>query len=510
LVTVGVLITWVLITVAARFLLDLDLPLSVLLGALLVVTGPTVVIPLLRHVRPRGQVASLVKWEGILNDPIGAALAVLVFEAIVAGGWREGSAVALTGLAETLIGGVVLGLVGALVMLVLMRFYHIPDYLESSFTLMMVFVVYTASDMIQEESGLLSVTVMGIAMANQRKVAVQHIVEFKENLRVLLISSLFIFLAARLDPGSLRLLGWGSPIFLLFLIAVVRPLAVFGSTPGSGLRWQEKVFLSWMAPRGIVAAAVASVFAIRLEEAGYEQGRMLVPLVFMIIVGTVAFYGLTAAPVSRRLGISGGAPAGCLLVGAHSWARDITEALQKAGIPVLVADNNRGNIAAARLAGLPTYYGNILAESVPEQLPLEGIGKLIALTANDEVNSLAALHFAEVLGRREVYQLPGLETGGGASDPESLSRDIRGRLLFEPGATYSELSRRFRRGRIVKATSLSQEFDFEAFRARYGPDLLVLFVIEGEILKVAVADESLEPRRGQTVLALVEPVENET
>jgi hypothetical protein len=368
---------------------------------------------------------------------------------------------------------------------------------------MMVVVLYTVSDSIQPESGLLSVTLMGIALANQRWVTVKQIVEFKENLRVLLISVLFILLAARLDVESLYVLGWSSLVFLVVLIVVVRPATVFFSTIRSGLDWREKMFLSWMAPRGIVAAAIASVFALRLGEEGFAQATALVPVVFVVIVGTVLFYGLTAAPAARRLGISGGTPQGCLLAGAHPWARKIGEALQKAGLDVLLVDSNRANVSSARMSGLAAVHSSILAESMPDELPLDGIGKLLALTANDEVNSLAALHFSDVFGRKEVYQLPS-KASKSEKDTEELPAELRGRMLFGSELTFTHLSRRFAGEARLKTTTLSEEFDYDAFRELYGESAAPLFVLEGKTLRVATGRDSLSPKPGHTVIALVE------
>ncbi len=504
LVTLGVLTAWILGSLAAALILGLDPMLSALLGAILVVTGPTVILPLVRHVRPRGRVGPLIKWEGILNDPIGVMLSVLVFEVILAGGWENGSSTALLGLVKTLIPGAAIGLAGAVVVVLLIRFHRLPDFLQSPFVLMAVVAVYTASDLVMEESGLLSVTLMGIALANQRYVVIKHIIEFKENLRVLLLSFLFILLAARLEPASLRVLNPRSVVFLLVLIAVVRPAAVFLSTFGTGLTWREKVFLSWMAPRGIVAAATAPLLAYPLVGMGYRGADILVPQVFLVIVGTVALYGLTAAPLARRLGVAGGRREGCLVVGAHSWARSIAGALQRNGVPVLLVDSNRANLAAARLEGIPVHQANVLAESLPEELPMDDLGRFLALTANEEVNSLAALHFSEVLGRDEVYQLPMEEDDGEEAQDESLSRHLRGRMLFGADQTYRTLNRRFEAGAVVKSTKLSETFDYEAFRERYGDSARLLFVVDGGALKISVAGEKLSPRPGQAVIALVD------
>jgi hypothetical protein len=275
---------------------------------------------------------------------------------------------------------------------------------------------------------------------------------------------------------------------------------------GSGLNWREKTFLALMAPRGIVAAATTSVFAIRLEELGYEEAGVLVPIVFLVIVGTVAIYGLGAGPAARLLGLAGGPPQGVLLVGAHRWARQLAEAVQKAGFDVLLLDSNRAHVKAARLAGLPAHHGNALAEELPEYLPLESLGRLLAITPNDEVNSLAALHFAENWETRNVYQLVPPEERD--LEETAVASTLRGRFLFGAGLTYDALTARFRKGAVIKSTKLSEEFTYQRFRERYGEEAVLLFVVDGSRLVVSIAREKLDPKPGQTVIALVEEPED--
>jgi hypothetical protein len=341
---------------------------------------------------------------------------------------------------------------------------------------------------------------MGVILANQSSVPVKHIIEFKENLRVLLIAALFILLAARVAPADFTALGWRGPLFVAFLVLVARPLSVLVATLGTSLKPKERVFLAWLAPRGIVAASVASVFALRMGEAGGS----LVPATFLVIVGTVAVYGLTAAPLARRLGLSNPNPQGILLASAHAGARAIAKAVKAAGFPVLLVDNNRSNVTAARLEGLPCAFTSVLSEDALDGVPQSGLGRLLALTPDDEVNALAALHFREVFGRAEVYQLPPRK--GGSPRVESAAPHLRGRYLFAPGATYDALDERFAVGEVVKTTKLSPEFDWAAFRGRYGEDALPLFVVtEAGALQVCVAEKPPAPRPGQTVICLVRP-----
>lgn len=506
LITIGLLATWLFSAAAAHFVLGFSPALATLLGAILVVTGPTVIGPLLRQIRPRGQVAQVAKWEGILNDPVGAILAVLVFEAIIAGGIERGILLALLGILRALLVGGLIGAMSGGAMILLLRRYWVPDYLQSPLTLMIVTGGFTISNLVQGESGLLAVTVMGIVLANQQRVPVKHISEFKENLAVLLISSLFILLAARLRPSDMAAIGAESFAFLAILVLVVRPGAVALSAIGSDLSARERVFLGWMAPRGIVAAAVASVFALELTRAGHPEAARLVPVTFLVIIGTVTIYGLTAMPLARWLGIATPNPQGALIIGAHPWARAIAGTLQEQNYPVLVVDTVHPHIAAARMAGLPTHYASILSETVLDEIDLGGIGRLLALTANDEVNALAALHFADLFGRAEVYQLP-LE-GSESTPSDEISQQLRGRLLFGAGMTYARLTAHAATGAVIKKTHLTEQFDFKAFQELYGENAIPLFLImENGDLTVFTADDPPEPRPGQKLISLVAAVE---
>ena len=504
LVTIGVLVTWVLSTAAAYYLFDLDFRLALLLGAVLVVTGPTVIIPLLRHVRPSGKSGSIMKWEGIVIDPIGAMLAVLVFEAIISASVAQASEqVVLSVIKAAVIGGVS-GLLGAKFIMIVLRRYWVPDFLQNPMALMIVVLAFTVSDYFQSESGLLAVTVMGIVLANQKSVSVKHIIEFKETLRVLFISSLFIILAARLTPEEVQyLMQFNSIIFLLLMIFIIRPLCVFFSTISTGLNVKEKVFLSWMAPRGIVAAAVSSVFALRLAEAGFVGAERLVDITFLVITATVTVYGLTASPLARYLGIASPNPQGVLFVGAHDWARAIAKMLQDSGYHVSLVDSNWANISAARNDGLKSYYENILLEDISEDVDLNSTGKLVALTSNEEVNSLSALHFVELFGRSQVYQLA-KHSKFSARSEASIPQHLRGRLLFSSEATYDHLTERFTSGAVIKKFTMTEDFNYESFKSLYENALPMFIIKESGELVVCTSETKPAPTKGQHLIALVD------
>jgi NhaP-type Na+/H+ or K+/H+ antiporter len=502
-VTIGVLVAWILSTAAAFYILDYEFPIALLFGAILVVTGPTVIMPLLRHIRATGRISAVARWEGIVNDPIGAILAVLVFEAILVSGVQESSITVVISVLETIGVTAVFGVLVALGLVQMMKRYWIPEFLHSSVMLMAVIGAFTISNIFQKESGLFTVTIMGIIMGNQRAISVKHIIEFKENLGVILLSGLFIILAARIEIDQLTNLELSSGLFLLVLILVIRPASVLLSTIGSGLNWREKTFLIGMAPRGIVAAAVTAIFALELSrKTGYASASLMVPEMFLIIVGTVTIYGLGALPLARWLKLAQPNPQGVLIAGAHSWSRAIARALRENGFKVLLVDTNRENLNKARLEGCQTLYASILSEFIIDEPEVNGMGRLLALTSNDEVNSLASLHFAEVFGRREVYLLPPKK----ASDKkkEAISQPLRGRLLFDEELTFSEFDNRYSAGAEIKVSRLTEQYNYNAFLQQYSGRAIPLIKINtDQTLSIFTIDAKNNPQTGDTIISLI-------
>lgn len=499
LITIGVLVTWISIGVLAFFLLDLPLMLSVLLGAILVVSGPTVIGPLLRHVRLPHNTDATLEWESILIDPVGALLAVLVFEVIItASGPAAGTALFLLGMVRILLAGTVLGLAGAYVLIRMIRKFWIPDFLQNPFSLALVITVFTLSNLLAEESGLLAVTIMGIVLGNQKSVALRDIIEFKEDLRILIISLLFIILTARLKLSDLAVIDFRAVLFIVVLIVLCRPAAVMLSAIGSRLHIREKIFVAFMAPRGIVAAAVSSIFALRLVESGYPMADRLVPLTFFVIIVTVFFYSALASPLSKVLKIAEPKPSGFLIVGAHLLARKIGIALFDAGCRIMLVDNQRANIKAARMAGLPCIYSNVFTNNIR----LCGIGRLLALSPNDELNALAVLHYLKIFDHMEVYQLPAdVEE---IDSEEALPRHLRGRFLFDKQAGFSHLYGRMLGGGIIKTVKLTKNFTYEDFSDHYDGSDIPMFAIDASgVVEPVTTDVSPNFSPGQTLIALV-------
>ncbi len=519
LITLGVLISWVLTSLAVSFVLGLNLRLAILLGAILVVTGPTVVAPLLRNIRPIPKVGSILKWEGIVVDPIGAILAVLVFEELLVSAASEGHvAGAFAILGGTILIGLVIGSVSAVALTFVLSRYWVPDYLHGVLILATALATFAVSNAMMHESGLVTVTMLGIFLANQKSVSINQIVEFKEHLGVFLISCLFVVLGSRLNLQAIYSLGWNGVIFLVLLIAVIRPLSVLISLLGTETTLKERLFFGLIAPRGIVAAAVTSVFALKIitqsashpELADFaQQARQLVPITFLVIIGTVGVYGLSASMLARKLGLSDADPQGLLLAGGQTWVRNLAGLLKKHNVAVVLVDTNYHNVAAAKMEGLNAYCGSILSDKTQHEANLNGIGRLLAMTGNDEVNLLACQEYTHVFGRAGVYQLP-LNPKAVGNRSKKLGH-MPGRILFDGKMSFRTISQLLEAGFEIKATTLSEEFDYEDFVQRYGINAKLLFLITADKqVKVVTVESKLQPTAKQTVIALVPKVVNET
>lgn len=504
LVTVGAFISWLLGALGAYYLLHLSLSLSVLLGAILVVTGPTVIGPLIRQLKPTGQISSILKWEGIMIDPIGAMLAVLVFQGILLGGFQQALTASLIGVAKTLFIGFTIGGIGALLMTFLLRHHLLPDFLQNPFSLMMVVLVYTVSNLLQDEAGLLAATMMGILLANQKVANVKKIVEFKENLRVLLISGLFLILAARVSFSQLAIINLGSICFLFFLILVVRPMSVWFSTIGSKLTGKERLFLSALAPRGIVAAAVASVFSFELAHAGIVNAELLMPLTFLVIIGTVLLYSLLSHPLGKHLKLIHPNPQGLLMVGASEWIRKLAYLMKKNNFEVQIIDTNYEHVAAARMNGITAFHGDALSSSAVDELDLQRVGYLLAMTPNDQVNALAVLRFTPILGSTHVFQLAPAQRKNNTKEEIQKKDHLEGRILFNSKAHYSKIEELVRQGAEFKKVKLTEKFDYDAFKKYYNNEVFPLLLISPQQeITLLTSEKEQTPKAGQTLISLV-------
>lgn len=506
-VTGGVLITWMVITLATHWIMGFNWSLSFLFGALVVVTGPTVIVPMLRTVRPKARVANILRWEGIVIDPIGALLAVLVFDFIISSHHgAEGLGHVFLEFGKTVLIGAAFGVAAGHALGILLRRHWIPEFLHNIVTLSVVLAIYTASNHLREESGLLAVTIMGIWMANMRKVPMEDILNFKESLSILLISSLFIILAARIDLQELAAVGWSALAVFLVIQFIARPIKILASTWGSDLSWQEKAMLGWIAPRGIVAAAVSALFALRLEDAGFEQAPLMVSLTFAIIIGTVVLQSATARPMAVKLGVAEPEPRGLLIIGANKVARQIALALKEQGFRTLLTDSHWPNVSEALLVGLDAFWGNAISERADRHLDLVGIGKMLGLSQNDHLNVLAAQRYAREFGKGAVYVLPPPPAKSGEG-VHTASQENRGELLFGEDIPYAKLASLISKGAEIKATRLTESFTWEQYKEQYGNRAIPLFAVspKGSLRIFGDSHHPIKPGAGWTILALIKP-----
>jgi len=473
-VSIGMVVTWLITTLATRFFFEVSWEVATLFGAIMVVTGPTVVAPILRTVRPVSSIASILKWESIVIDPIGASLAILIYEFIIIGGGREALGHTLIIFGQLLIVGSLIGAVAGYLFGQCLRYYLIPEFLQNICTLGVVFGIFALADIFQPESGLVTVTVFGIWLANMRGVDLENILAFKETLSILLISLLFVILAARIDFADLQELGWGALFICLVIQFLARPLSVMVSTFGSTLSQAERHFMAWIAPRGIVAAAISSLFALKLEKYGYDDATILVPLVFMVIIFTVLLQSLTAVPLAKMLRVTLPEPEGFLIFGGNRLARTIAKGLLDNDIKVMVSDSLKERIARAEEEGIPVYRGNPLFAHAEYNLQLAGLGNLLALSAFASENIAAAYHYRREFGKNNIYTLQALSEQN--SSKATISQ-LRGRKMFTGNRSYAVLSKMIEKGATVNQATMKKKFDVTEFHEEFGNDAVPLFAI---------------------------------
>ncbi|TOG66875.1 cation:proton antiporter [Vibrio parahaemolyticus] len=502
-VSIGAIISWAATSVATHYFLGFTWELAMLFGSLTVVTGPTVIVPLLRTVRPNSTLANILRWEGILIDPLGALFVVMVYEFIV-----SHSAVNSMEVFGTIIAvGVILGVASGAAVATVLRRAWLPEYLQPFAVLMVVLGVFSVSNHIESEAGLLTVTVMGMWLANAKDINIQQILHFKEHLTILLITGLFIFLAARISLDDFAALGSGALLLFVFMQLVSRPLSIFLSTMRSNLNLKDKLFLSWVAPRGIVAASISSLFAIKLTEYGVDEASLLVPMTFMVIIGTVVLQSATARPMAIALGVAEPAPRGFLLIGANRVAREIGQALARYDRRVLMTDSNWEYISQVRMMGLDYYYGNPISSHADDNLNMIGIGQVVALTPDQHFNIMACMQFVDEFGEDKVHCLQKVKTNGNGSEKHSVAQEYHGKLLMGGNVSYTQLASLLSRGAEIKHTKLSENFTYQDYLEHHKTNLVIpLFNVEDKG-KIQFCDDpdQFTPSTTSTIVSLILP-----
>ena len=510
LVTLGLVISAVLTTELSHWLLGLSWEIAALLGAITAVTGPTVITPILRTVRPNAKISNILRWEGTLIDPIGALLALLIFGFVMTAQGHETIHHILFKFSQEIAIGLLMGVVFGYWLGIAIRRHWFPDFLHNVATLTIVLGVFTLSNRVDEGSGLLAVTIMGVWLANMKGVPVDEILGFKESLSILLISGLFILLAARIPIAHIADIAGSACVLFLAVQFVVRPISIAACTYGSDLTWRERCLLAWIAPRGIVAAAVAAVFAMRLRINQVPDANLLVLLTFLVIIGTVFFQGITSRWVASLLKVSEPEPKGFLIIGANIVARSIANALEKHGFRTLLAGLNWDSSRVARMENLKTYFGNPVSEHADRHLDLVGIGRLLALSPQDDINALSCMRYRSEFGRKNVFALPTQpKTRTSTLDKYAVASHHKGNTLFGDGLHFQFLKEMFEAGAAVHSTLLTESFDYKSYRQCHQNRAIPLFAInpKGQ-LHVFSTEHSPHPSTGWTLLSLIPKEEN--
>jgi NhaP-type Na+/H+ or K+/H+ antiporter len=454
LITLGSAITFFGSGIVAHYIFGLGWDLSFLFAGLIIVTGPTVITPILRNIPLKRDISTVLKWEGILIDPIGALVAVLVFEFISVGGGGGFTKTALIEFGKILLFGTTFGFTFAHALMYAVNKKLIPHYLLNVVSLSTVLLVFVESEVFAHESGLLAVVVMGMVLGNGNLKNLKELLYFKESLSVLLISILFILLAANINMSDLMLLyTWKTAALFAIVVFIIRPLSVFASTMNSRLKLNEKLFISWVGPRGIVAAGIASLFGSKLLKAGVEGAEYITPLVFMIVLGTVLLNATTARLFAKLVGVFLKSSNAILIVGASNPSRLIASFLKDKGKRVVIIDSNKNFINQAKDEDLEALAVNIYDDELRDNIELNDVGYLIAMTGNDAVNKYAITNFSTIFGEHGAFRLATSLEVINATDTERQG-------FFTPKDDYINLSEAFRENPTIKEVTIKSEEEY--------------------------------------------------
>lgn len=491
-------IAWILGTAAAHYGAGLSWEISALLGGIMIVTGPTVIGPMLRTLRVPARVRNILKWEGIVNDPIGALLAVGIYAYITYEGPDANIAVISM---DVLAASFIAGLLGAALGFAITWLFprgHVPEYLKAPFLLITVIAGFVIADLIKHETGLITVTVMGVVMANRHIYSSQALHRFKEDLAVLLISGVFIILSATLDWETVQQFQFRFIVFLILLLFLVRPISVLVALLFTSVPWRERLFIAWIAPRGIVAVAITGLFALRLTEYGMPGAEALVPLSFAVVIATIFAHGFSAAWVAEKLGIAEGKGEGVLIVGATRWSVALGKLLKKMDVDVMIADTSRFALRRAKQEELRIHQGDILDEAHNDNVDLGEFQHLIVATDDDSHNQLITADLGPEMGFDQITRL--------SNDSRGKSKVGYGRILFESGADFTSLLDRERAGWRFSKTNITPVFSEEEYRRNLGEGEEPLAVLkeDGRLLFFATEARPVI-ETGDVVISFVAP-----
>ena len=508
LITLGSFVTLITAGIAAHFIIGLNWPLSFLFSSLIIVTGPTVITPILRNLAIKKDISTILKWEGILIDPIGALAAVLVFEFISVGNdhGTKYTQDALIEFGKIIIIGFSIGFTSAYAFAMVLKHKMIPHYLLNVMVLTLVLGVFVLSDLFAHESGLLAVVIMGMVLGNMKLDALKEVIYFKETISILLISILFILLSANMDISDLELiLNWNSLILFAIVVLIVRPLGVFLSSANSDLKFNEKLFISWVGPRGIVAAGIASLFGLKLTMQGVENANYITPLVFMIVLGTVLLNATTARLFARITNVLLKKSEGILIIGASKFARLIATYLTDNNRRVVLLDSNPKHIEYAKQDNIEALEYNIYSDNLMENIELNDIGFLMALTGSNSINEYAISKLGKTFGEEGAFRLISTKE---MQDP--LNNPDNG--LFSNTDDYINISEVVRDYPIINEIDISSKEQYIKIIEETKKELksIPIFIKDnkGEVLIIPSNSEDMPIEEGNKLMYLGKKLEN--
>lgn len=500
-VTIGAFIAWIAGSLAAHYIAGLSWEVAFIIGGLFIVTGPTVILPLLRQARLKPRPAAILKWEGIVVDPFGALLAVFAFETIKFIN-DEVTAKAMMLFVGASLFSVFLGWGTSRLLGSAFEKGRIPEYLKAPILFGLVLFVFVLSDEIMHETGLLAVTAMGMTMANMRLTTLQDIRHFKENISVLLISGIFVMLTASLDPHILiEILNPKIVLYVLAMLFIVRPLSIWLSTIGTDLTNRERTLIGWIAPRGIVALTVSGYFATILLDNGYEDAELLTALTFALVFSTVVVHGFSIGWLAKKLNLTTPEESGVVLIGSSRFVAELAKNIQEAEHQVLVVEDSWGGLSNARKIGLPTYMGDILSEHTGYHLDLTPYRYILAMTKVDVYNSHVCADFTPDLGRDLLFQTSTHKRSAGQQFNLTT-----GQFLFTPNLSINELEERMTSGFVFRKTLLTNQYSYTQYLRERDDQSILLYIMraDGE-LEFYTAEKELQAQTGDTIVTLSTP-----
>ncbi|SDE65968.1 NhaP-type Na+/H+ or K+/H+ antiporter [Paracoccus isoporae] len=500
LVLIGAPLGWLLSSLALAYIAGLSWQSAIVFGGVMIVTGPTVIAPLLRTARLFNRPAQLLQWEGIVNDAVGALVAVIALEVVLVRQQELSAADAIWTVVSGVVFACLVGFAAAMAVVKAFRESLVPEYMKVPLLFVLVLAAFAMANMVLHESGLLAVTVMGLIIANANLPSYAEIYRFKEQATTLLLSGVFILLAAGVNFEMLGLLNWRSALFIVAVILLVRPATVMASLAGTPIPWKERLLVAFTGPRGVVLLAISGIFAERLVAEGVSDGAVLQPLAFVLVLSTVVLHGFSLKPLAQKLELSSGETPGMIVVGGSAFSTGLATALINADVKVLITDPNRGMLRSAREGGVPTYYGDILSEAADHGVEFISYSTILAASDNDAYNTLVATDLAPEFGRDSIWQISRAKEDRAR---HSLPNQLGGQGI-NGGRTLAQYLELLAEGWIFRTTRLTEEYTYDDWKElREGA--IPLAIVEDNTVRFVGRDEEIEGAPEMRIISLIPP-----